>query len=714
MASMDEINRYAEEASRQTGVPASVIAAQAALESRYGKSAPGNNYFGIKAGGSWKGPTQRLMTTEFVKGKKVRVKQNFRKYGSMLESFTDWGNLIASKPRYAGVMAATTPDAAMRALAASGYATDPKYYSKLRSAYSRVTGGTAFAASPTPPADVSTMGSTTLKQGSKGERVEALQHVLSRAGFYQGKIDGDYGPATKAAVKAFQQSQNKINAAAGLPALKEDGVVGNNTRPFLVSWGKQQAGPEAVAQADLALGQAAEPPGAPKGDLAGQRRMEDQAVLNAKLGASMGPLSGVSTRPLPQGTPTPFDMAQRIPDAPVRPLGAPTAPQVPDRAVGPLGVPRGNLAMTAPQPGIGGPTPEQFEAARQQIRDVQGPVQLNPHDIGVDPRNLPVEAGTGGGVFNPAAQANARLAEQQRQTAVQNLRGGLLAGSLAPPARAPGMAQYGMSPSGRGNLMPPNVARDAAQNYLNGVAERRIPMPRGGSVPLGLGAGAKPMSDTPRSVPNTRVPASQAPMLAQNTRPRSPYVAPRAAPSLPALPSREVGYAPGAAPLSQAAAFNIRDQEDFAGLNAYQPTNPMAASASLVPTPRMSPLPPATPAQLAPQGIMTPIMRGALGLATGGPLGGVLGLGASALRGLFRNDGQAFGTYTGGAFGPMEAAARSGLSNASTSSRPPSGNYSGMTTGTNKRGQTESSYTDSRGRTHKTTRIGNRDFYSRG
>ena len=58
----------------------------------------------------------------------------------------------------------------------------------------------------------------TLKEGSKGVAVRGLQRRLIEAG-YELEIDGKFGPATEAAVKAYQE-------ANGLDA---DGIVGPKT-----------------------------------------------------------------------------------------------------------------------------------------------------------------------------------------------------------------------------------------------------------------------------------------------------------------------------------------------------------------------------------------------------------------------------------------------------------------------------------------------------
>ena len=135
---MDKLTAPAQAASRRTGVPAELILAQAALETGWGrheiaKADGGNshNLFGIKAGSSWRGPTTDVTTHEYINGKRTRIVDSFRVYGSFEEAFTDYANLIGNNPRYAAVTTAGSAEQAARALQAGGYATDPAYADKL-------------------------------------------------------------------------------------------------------------------------------------------------------------------------------------------------------------------------------------------------------------------------------------------------------------------------------------------------------------------------------------------------------------------------------------------------------------------------------------------------------------------------------------------------------------------------------------------------------
>lgn len=153
--------KLAQESQAVTGVPWIVTLAQAGLESAWGKSAYGNNFFGIKAGSKWTGATQELKTWEcgntgnpatdgirdrviqiFAPGEaggnkncnkySYRVYGKFRAYGSPKDGFIDHGRFLQSNPRYAKAMQHTNDFRLfINEMAAAGYATAPNYAATL-------------------------------------------------------------------------------------------------------------------------------------------------------------------------------------------------------------------------------------------------------------------------------------------------------------------------------------------------------------------------------------------------------------------------------------------------------------------------------------------------------------------------------------------------------------------------------------------------------
>lgn len=121
----DYINSVAGLARRQSeaySIPASIILAQAVLESGAGTSMLArlaNNHFGVKCG-NWKGG--------FIRKKDDKPGECFRRYASVEESFEDHSRVL-SKPRYASLFTIPLTDyrAWARGLQAAGYATSPTY-----------------------------------------------------------------------------------------------------------------------------------------------------------------------------------------------------------------------------------------------------------------------------------------------------------------------------------------------------------------------------------------------------------------------------------------------------------------------------------------------------------------------------------------------------------------------------------------------------------
>lgn len=136
---LKKLTPHARLAEQQTGVPASFILGQAALESGWGKGeirnpdgSPSFNLFGVKATTGWKGATTDVRTTEYVEGERVKQTARFRSYGSYSEAFADYARMLSNSPRYSGVVrGATSAESFANGMQRAGYATDPAYASKL-------------------------------------------------------------------------------------------------------------------------------------------------------------------------------------------------------------------------------------------------------------------------------------------------------------------------------------------------------------------------------------------------------------------------------------------------------------------------------------------------------------------------------------------------------------------------------------------------------
>ncbi len=129
IAFIKEITPHANRVGAKLGIDPKLIIAQAIQETGWGEKVKGNNFFGIKSHGKEGGQT--ITTHENIDGKKVKVKDSFRKYDNMGQSVEDYGNFLLNNPRYKGVLEADGLDAQIEAMGNSGYATDPNYGNAL-------------------------------------------------------------------------------------------------------------------------------------------------------------------------------------------------------------------------------------------------------------------------------------------------------------------------------------------------------------------------------------------------------------------------------------------------------------------------------------------------------------------------------------------------------------------------------------------------------
>lgn len=137
---IDEISQASMKLGADYGIYASVMIAQAVLESNFGKSVlsqnPNNNLFGIK--GKYKGSTSTFSTLEDSgAGELFRIKSKFRVYENYNQSLEDYAQLIKyglkyNQNYYAGAWKNNT-ESYMNATAylEGRYATDSSYANKL-------------------------------------------------------------------------------------------------------------------------------------------------------------------------------------------------------------------------------------------------------------------------------------------------------------------------------------------------------------------------------------------------------------------------------------------------------------------------------------------------------------------------------------------------------------------------------------------------------
>lgn len=146
---------FALQTERKTGISHLFTLAQAALESFWGKKAPGNMFFGVKASKDTPANKKQLLTTtevlssptpnpqQFPKiisiskradGKwKYRVQDWFRKYDTPEECFTHHAQFFFQNKRYAKALEVKTdPYKFADEVAKAGYATAPNYADSLK------------------------------------------------------------------------------------------------------------------------------------------------------------------------------------------------------------------------------------------------------------------------------------------------------------------------------------------------------------------------------------------------------------------------------------------------------------------------------------------------------------------------------------------------------------------------------------------------------
>ncbi|WP_413284902.1 flagellar assembly peptidoglycan hydrolase FlgJ [Vibrio sp. MA40-2] len=135
---VQSLKPYADKAAKALGIDSSILIAQAALETGWGKKVinnslgSSNNLFNIKADNSWKGDKVATQTLEFHDNVPVKEKAAFRSYDSYEESFNDFVRFLNQNPRYQTTLSQNNnSESFIRGIHKAGYATDPNYADKV-------------------------------------------------------------------------------------------------------------------------------------------------------------------------------------------------------------------------------------------------------------------------------------------------------------------------------------------------------------------------------------------------------------------------------------------------------------------------------------------------------------------------------------------------------------------------------------------------------
>lgn len=214
-----------EEANARGYKVCSPIIAQACLESNYGVSLLASrfaNYFGLKCGSSWKGPSVNLSTKEeYTPGQLTTIRDNFRVYQTdgkpdMALGVKGYFDFINTK-RYANLKSANTPREYLEFIKRDGYATSSSYVNSNMNVISRHN-LERFDWNGDQKGNPYQLSKRSLSLGGRGESVKWLQYALNECGANL-TVDGIFGKQTKLAVLLFQKDHG----------LQQDGIAGQKT-----------------------------------------------------------------------------------------------------------------------------------------------------------------------------------------------------------------------------------------------------------------------------------------------------------------------------------------------------------------------------------------------------------------------------------------------------------------------------------------------------
>jgi len=131
---------YAKKVAKTLGISPSVLVAQSALETGWGKKIINGsdnqssfNLFNIKAHNGWQGEKVTKNSLEVEDGIGVKRRSDFRAYENFAQSFDDYEQFITTNQRYQEALKqGSDASGYIEELQKAGYATDPQYADKIK------------------------------------------------------------------------------------------------------------------------------------------------------------------------------------------------------------------------------------------------------------------------------------------------------------------------------------------------------------------------------------------------------------------------------------------------------------------------------------------------------------------------------------------------------------------------------------------------------
>lgn len=213
---LNKFKEYAIKDMKQSGILASLTAAQALIESNKGNSGltiKANNLFGIK--GKYNGRSQKFWTTEYYNGVKTRVLADFREYPTWQESVNDHSSLFNRLKIYENLRNCQDYEEACTNVKKDGYATAPDYTRTLMSPIKKYK---LWMWDYEVLKNYAPVKLRTIRKGADGGGVYLLQTLLKAAG-YNLDCDSQFGGQTDYCLREYQKAHG----------LTIDGICGQKT-----------------------------------------------------------------------------------------------------------------------------------------------------------------------------------------------------------------------------------------------------------------------------------------------------------------------------------------------------------------------------------------------------------------------------------------------------------------------------------------------------